>query len=98
MVQGWSFGSFHLLAPVATKSCGTFFAFMYLWIAVLGGVPSPLKTQQHLFLLDQSARHLDGLRRAVAVVEAEKSILRPFTPPSWLIFLKYAASTRPMVP
>ena len=43
MVQGKSFGSFHLVAPVATNSCGTFFEFMYFWIAELGGVPSELK-------------------------------------------------------
>ena len=40
MVQGKRFGSFHLVAPVATNRCGTFFAFMYLWIALFGGVPS----------------------------------------------------------
>jgi molybdopterin-biosynthesis enzyme MoeA-like protein len=28
---------------VETNSCGTFFAFMYFWIAVLPGVPSELK-------------------------------------------------------
>jgi hypothetical protein len=28
-----------LVAPVATNSCGTFLAFMYLWIAELDGVP-----------------------------------------------------------
>jgi hypothetical protein len=39
MVYGWPFGSFHLVAPVATNICGTFFMFMYLWIAVLDGVP-----------------------------------------------------------
>ena len=44
MVHGKFFGSFHLVAPVATKSCGTFFAFMYLWIAVLDGVPSVWNT------------------------------------------------------
>ena len=43
MVQGKCFGSFHLPAPVATNSCGVFFAFMYLWIAVLVGVPSDWK-------------------------------------------------------
>ena len=43
MVQGKFFASFHLVAPVATKSCGTFFAFMYLWIAVFDGVPSDWK-------------------------------------------------------
>ncbi len=36
-------GSFHLVAPVATNSCGTFLVFMYFWIAELGGVPSGLK-------------------------------------------------------
>ena len=39
MVHGLFFGSFHLVAPVATCICGTFFMFMYLWIAVLDGVP-----------------------------------------------------------
>ena len=45
MVQGWFLGSFHLVAPVATKSCGTFFSFMYLWMALLGGVPSGWNTK-----------------------------------------------------
>ena len=44
MVQGKSLGSFHLVAPVATNSCGIFFTFMYFWIAVFGGVPSGLNT------------------------------------------------------
>ena len=43
MVHGKFFGSFHLVAPVATNSCGTFLAFMYFWIAAFGGVPSELK-------------------------------------------------------
>src|SRR5215831_9240120 len=30
------------VAPVARSRCGTFFAFMYLWIAVLVGVPAVL--------------------------------------------------------
>jgi hypothetical protein len=33
-----------LVAPVATNSCGTFFACMYFWIAVFDGVPSVWKT------------------------------------------------------
>ena len=44
MVHGKFFGSFHLVAPVATNSCGTFLVFMYFWIAEFGGVPSELKT------------------------------------------------------
>ncbi len=44
MVQGKSFGSFHLVAPVATNSCGTFLPFRYFWIAELEGVPSELNT------------------------------------------------------
>ena len=44
MVHGKFCGSFHLVAPVATNSCGTFFAFMYLWIAVFDGVPSGWNT------------------------------------------------------
>ena len=43
MVQGKSFGSFHLVAPVATNSCGTFLALRYFWIAEFDGVPSELK-------------------------------------------------------
>ncbi len=43
MVQGKFFGSFHLVAPVATNSCGTFFELRYFWIAVFDGVPSGLK-------------------------------------------------------
>ncbi len=42
MVQGWPFGSSHLVAPVATNSCGTFFWFMYCQMALLVGVPSGL--------------------------------------------------------
>ena len=42
MVHGKSLGLPHFDAPVATKSCGTFFWFMYLWIAVLHAVPSVL--------------------------------------------------------
>ena len=48
MVQGNSFGWPHFEAPVATNSCGTFLPFMYLWIAVLGGVPSVWKTNSTL--------------------------------------------------
>ncbi len=44
MVQGNLSGWPHLVAPVATNSCGTFLAFMYWWIAVLVGVPSVWKT------------------------------------------------------
>ena len=36
---------------------------MYLWIAVLDGVPSVLKQAEHLVLLDQLADHLDRLGR-----------------------------------
>ncbi len=46
MVQGKFFGSFHLVAPVATNSCGTFLEFRYFWIAVFGGVPSGLKMRR----------------------------------------------------
>ena len=41
-----------------------------------------------LLLLDQPAHLLDGLGRAVGVVEAIRLILRPFTPPCSLIILK----------
>jgi hypothetical protein len=45
---------------------------MYLWIAVLGGVPSGVEHQQHLVLLDQLAHLLDRLGRAVAVVVGDE--------------------------
>ena len=57
---------------MATKSCGTFFWFMYLWIAVLHGVPSVWNSAKHLVLLDQLADHLDGLGRLIAVVVADE--------------------------
>ncbi len=44
MVHGKFFGSFHLVAPVATNSCGIFLEFRYFWIAVFDGVPSGLNT------------------------------------------------------
>jgi len=44
MVHGKSFGSFHLVAPLATNSCGTLLALRYFWIALLEGVPSELNT------------------------------------------------------
>ena len=45
MVQGKSFGSFHLAAPLATNSCGIFLAFeVFLDRACSDGVPSGLNT------------------------------------------------------
>jgi hypothetical protein len=46
MVHGKFSGSPHLEAPVATKSCGTSFAFMYFWMAELLGVPRALKSRK----------------------------------------------------
>jgi len=40
MLQGKLAGSSHLSAAVASPMCGTFFAFMYFWIALLVAVPS----------------------------------------------------------
>ena len=71
MVQGKFFGSFHLVAPVATNSCGTFFAFMYLWIAELGGVPSGWNISSTLTCstsLRAISTVLGGLKLAVALV------------------------------
>ncbi len=48
MVHGKFLGSPHFDAPVATNSIGTFFWFMYLWIAVLHGVPSVLNVHSTL--------------------------------------------------
>jgi hypothetical protein len=39
MVQGLSLGLPHFDAPLASRMCGTFLAFMYFTIAVLVGVP-----------------------------------------------------------
>ena len=43
MVHGNSLGMPHFDAPVATKSCGTFFWFRYFCTTVLVGVPSSWK-------------------------------------------------------
>jgi branched-chain amino acid transport system substrate-binding protein len=48
IVHGNSLGLPHFDAPVATNNIGTFFWFMYLWIAVLVGVPSVLKVHSTL--------------------------------------------------
>ena len=40
MVQGKFFGSFHLVAPVATNSCGTFLRVDVFLDRGVGGVPS----------------------------------------------------------
>jgi hypothetical protein len=61
MVHGKFCGSPHLVAPVATNSCGTFLAFMYFWVAELDWVPSGWKINKHLVALHQLARLLDGL-------------------------------------
>src|SRR4051794_21403254 len=67
MVQGKFFGSFHLVAPVATNRCGTFFAFTYFWIALFEAVPSA-EQKQHFIALDQLARLLNGFGRTVGIV------------------------------
>ena len=72
MVHGKFCGSPHLVAPVATNSCGTFLAFMYFWIAELDWRAERLEHQQHLVALHQLARLLDGLRRAEGVVIADE--------------------------
>jgi len=65
---GSSFGSFHFEAPVATWSCGTFFMFMYLWIARVRRRTERLEHEQHVVLLDQLPHHFHRLGRAVGVV------------------------------
>jgi hypothetical protein len=57
-----------------------------------------IEQQQHFVLLDELARLLHRLGRAVAVVEEMKLILRPFTPPCSLIIFKYAAIALPITP
>ena len=52
MVHGKFFGSFHLVAPVATNNCGTFLPLTYFWIAVFGGGAQRAEQQQHLVALD----------------------------------------------
>ena len=65
-------GSLNIAAPVATNNCGTLLSFRYCRIAALGGVPRVLNMQGDLLLLDQPARLLHRLRRAVPVVEADE--------------------------
>ena len=66
---------------------------------MFGGVPSGWNSEQHLVLLDQLARLLDGLGRVVAVVERLMYlILRPLMPPSALTLSKYAPIDLPIEP
>src|ERR1043166_2924605 len=59
MVQGKFFGSPHLVAPVATKICGTFLAFMYFWIAKFGD-PEIHECQEGAADLRRDRRHQMG--------------------------------------
>src|SRR5262252_7223355 len=72
MVQGWPLGSSHLVAPVATNSCGTSCWFMYFQIAVFVGVPALSCDYEDLILFDQLARHLDGFGRRIGVVVGDE--------------------------
>jgi hypothetical protein len=72
MVQGKFFGSFHLVAPVATKRCGTFAWFTYLWMAVLVGCAQGLEEGRHLILLHELPDHLHRLGRRVGVVVGDE--------------------------
>src|SRR5258707_3668480 len=46
MVQGKSFGSFHLVAPVATNSCGTFFEVLFIFNSL--GTPPNSAIQKYM--------------------------------------------------
>ena len=88
MVQGFPRGSFHLLAPEATKSCGTFLPFRYFCTAVFGPVPSCWKvksTSSCSTSLRVISTVFDGLYASSALIRLS---LRPLTPPWSLIFLK----------
>src|SRR6516164_7774075 len=76
MVHGKCCGSFHLVAPVATNSCGTFFESMYFWIAVLPGVPSGLKIGS-TSSDSTSLRACSTLRRRVAVIIGDEVDFSP---------------------
>ena len=65
MVQGKFFGSFHLVAPVATNSCGTFLALRYFWIAVF--------YQNDDFGKDYLKGLKDGLGPKASMIIAEES-------------------------
>src|SRR5271170_7723547 len=98
MVHGYSLGSFHADAPVARNRCGTFLELRYLRIAMLGGVPSVWNVN-NTFSSSTSLRTCStafgGLYPSSRLT---RLIFRPLIPPWSLIILKYAASTRPMVP
>src|SRR5215831_10071471 len=72
MVQGKRFGSFHLAAPLPTKSCGTFLAFIYRWIAALMRRSQRTENKQDLVTFNELARLLHCLVRAVGVVIADE--------------------------
>src|SRR5215472_17144086 len=70
--------SFFQLGSVG--SLGTFFWFMYWWIAELVGVPSELKISSNLVILHELSRLLDCLRRTVAVIVRNERDLAPVDP------------------
>ena len=72
MVQGKCCGSENIAAPVATNNCGILLSFRYCRIATLRRRAEAVEHEGDLLLLDEAARLLDGLRRAVAVVEADQ--------------------------
>ena len=88
MVQGKSLGSSHLVAPVATKSCGTFLVFIYLCMAEFGGVPSELKISSTSSLSTSLRACSTVLGGLYASSYEMKLILRPLMPPAALILLK----------
>ena len=77
-----------LLAPVATNSCGTLLSLRYCRIASVGRGAERVEQEGDLLLLDQPANLFDGLRRAVAVVEADELDLAAVDPALSLIILK----------
>jgi hypothetical protein len=75
MVHGKCFGSAHLLAPVATKELRHLALVEIFLNGGVGRRAERAEDEGDLLLLDQLARLLDGLGRAVAVVETDEADL-----------------------
>ncbi len=72
MVQGWPFGSSHLVAPVADEQLRHLVLVHVVPDRAVGRGPERAGIQKHLIFLDQLARHLDGLGRRISVVVGDE--------------------------
>src|SRR3954464_15942645 len=88
IVHGKSAGRPHLVAPLATNSCGTFLALRYFWIAVLDGVPSAPNTSSTSYTSTSLRTCATALGGVDPSSQLGKVILRRLMPPRAFIIRK----------